>query len=278
MNMKGGVGKTTISCHLATMAAKYKIGGKGPLRVLLIDYDPQFNASQTIIPAEDYRTLERANKTTLSILMDDPSSIDPFAIYAHEYAAAPKLADLVHETSFGPGKLDIVVSTLDLMYVALGQPTRSLTPMKERFAGFIRQAKKAYDLTIIDCHPAGSVFTQTSLQTSDHVIIPVKPERYALRGVGLMKKFIDGRGPQIPAITPHILLNYTEGASETEAQIRGHPTFGPMCLSATIDRSDHLKYPNNGTKFMWDTKTAYWVTCKNNLTAVIAEIYQRIGL
>lgn len=210
--------------------------------------------------------------------MDDPSSIDPFSIYAHDYAKAPKLADLIYETPFGPGKLDIVVSTLDLMYVALGQPARSLTPMKERFSGVIRQAKKAYDLVIIDCHPAGSVFTQTSLQTSDHVIIPVKPERYALRGVGLMKRFIDGRGPQSPAITPHILLNYTEGASDTETQIRAHATFGPMCLTATVDRSDHLKYPNNGTRFMWDTRTAYWITCRNNMRTVISEIYQRIGM
>ena len=170
------------------------------------------------------------------------------------------------------------MSTLDLMYVALGQPARSLTPMKERFSTFIRQAKKIYDLVIIDCHPAGSVFTQTSLQTSDHLLIPVKPERYSLRGVRLMKRFVDGRGPQQSAIKPHIVFNYTEGLSETEKQIRANAEFGPMCLSSTITKSSHLTYPNGGKKFMWDTQTAYWVTCRNNLTAVFSELYKEMGL
>lgn len=278
MNMKGGVGKTTISCHLGAMAAKYKMGGKGPFRVLLIDYDPQFNASQTMITATEYKSLEDENRTTLSILMDHPSQIDPFEIYAHEFNKPPKVSDLAFKTSFGPGRLDIVVSTLDLMYVALGQPSRSLTPMKERFAEFMRQAKAAYDLVIIDCHPAGSVFTQTSLQASDDVLIPVKPERYALRGVGLMKRFIDGRGPQKSAITPHILFNQTTGVSDVETQIRAHQTYGPMCLRETINSSDHLKKPNGGSNFMWNTKTAYWLTCKNNMTAVFTELYTRMGL
>lgn len=278
MNMKGGVGKTTISCHLAAMAAKYRLGGKGPLKVLLVDYDPQFNASQTIITPGQYRELEKENRTTLAILMDDPSQIDPFEIYAHDFNKPPKPGDLAFKTAFGPGQLDIVVSTLDLMYVALGQPSRSLTPMKERFSAFMRQAKNVYDLVIIDCHPAGSIFTQTSLQTSDHVLIPVKPERYALRGVGLMKRFIDGRGPQKSAITPHIVFNHTDGVSDTETQIRANATYGPICLNATINKSDHLKHPNGGKSFMWDTRTAYWLTCKNNLTAVFSELFQRIGL
>lgn len=278
MNMKGGVGKTTISCHLAIMAAKYKINGKGPLRVLLVDYDPQFNASQTVIPPSDYTQLEKDNKTTLSILMDHPSQIDPFEIYSHEFGKSPTPSDLAFKTPFGPGQLDIVVSTMDLMYVALGQPSRSLTPMKERFSSFMRQSKAAYDLVVIDCHPAGSVFTQTSLQNSDHVLIPVKPELYSLRGVRLMKRFIDGRGPQQAAVTPHIVFNYTEGLSDTEKQIRANATFGPMCLGPTINRSDHLKHPNGGKNFMWDTKTAYWVTCRNNVTAVFTELFKRMAL
>ena len=65
------------------MAAKYKIGAKGPLTVLLVDYDPQFNASQTVVSPTVYSQLEKDNKTTLSILMDHPSTIDPFEIYSH---------------------------------------------------------------------------------------------------------------------------------------------------------------------------------------------------
>ncbi|MGB3318554.1 MAG: AAA family ATPase [Sphingopyxis granuli] len=278
MNMKGGVGKTTISCHLAAMATKFKIGNKGPFKVLLVDYDPQFNASQTMIPVIDYRKLEDDNKTILSILMDHPSKVDPFEIYAHDFNKPPKVGGLAFRTSFGPGKLDIVVSTLDLMYVALGQPSRSLTPMKERFSDFMRQAKAIYDLVIIDCHPAGSVFTQTSLQTSDHVLIPVKPELYALRGITLMKRFIDGRGPQKSAITPHIVFNQTKGVSDIERQIRGHATFGPMCLRETINESSHLQKPNGGANFMWDRRTSKWRICQNNLAAVFGELYGRVGL
>ena len=278
MNMKGGVGKTTISCHLSAMAAKYGINGNAPLRVLLIDYDPQFNASQTIIPSKDYQQLERSNKTVLSILMDHPSSIDPFEIYSHDFSKPPRPADIAFQTSFGPGRLDVVVSTLNLMYVALGQPSRSLTPIKERFAAFIRQAKRVYDLVVIDCHPAGSVFTQTSLQNSDHVLSPVKDERYSLRGVRLMKAFIDGRGPQRSAINPLIVFNMTNGVSDTETQIRAHPVFGPLCLPSTINKSDHLVYPNDGGDFMWDRRTSKWITCKDNLLQVFTELFKRIGL
>ena len=50
MNMKGGVGKTTIACHFAGMAAREPLGRATASKVLLIDYDPQFNASQAYLP------------------------------------------------------------------------------------------------------------------------------------------------------------------------------------------------------------------------------------
>lgn len=51
-----------------------------------------------------------------------------------------------------------------------------------------------YDLIIIDCHPAGSLFTKTSLRYSDDVLIPVLADSsYAIRGIGLMMNFINAK-------------------------------------------------------------------------------------
>jgi chromosome partitioning protein len=118
--MKGGVGKTTISCHFAAMAGRNELGHNKVKRTLLIDYDPQFNASQTMISVADYDKLEKEKKTVLSILMENPSKIDPFAIYSHDFNKPPKITDLAFATGPSAGSVDIIVSTLDLMYVALG--------------------------------------------------------------------------------------------------------------------------------------------------------------
>ena len=229
MNMKGGVGKTTVAIHLAGMAARERLGRASSARVLLVDYDPQSNASQAYIPNATYFSLIDSNKSTLSILMDDPANVDPFSIHLTGAFPPPRVDDLAHRVTLTGGNgLDIVPSTMNLMYVALGQPNRGITTIKERFSDFIRSAKNSYDLVVIDCHPAGSVFTQTSLSTSDHVLIPVKPENYAVRGLGLMKRFIEGRGPQAPAITPHILFNFIPPSGPRpleETQIRASREF-----------------------------------------------------
>ncbi len=54
MNMKGGVGKTTVTAHLGGIFARYDILGR-PRKVLLIDYDPQFNLSQVFLPSTQRR-------------------------------------------------------------------------------------------------------------------------------------------------------------------------------------------------------------------------------
>lgn len=155
MNMKGGVGKTTISCHLAAMAGLNELGHANVRRTLLIDYDPQFNASQTMLPAQDYDKLEKDKKAVLSILMEDPSKIDPFAIYSHDFNKPPRVTDLAYTTGASAGSVDIIVSTLDLMYVALGQPSRTLTPMKERFAEFTCNALLRADASQSDRRSQG---------------------------------------------------------------------------------------------------------------------------
>lgn len=282
MNMKGGVGKTTFSTHLAGMAARERLGRTAPSKVLLIDYDPQSNASQAYIPSATYFKLVDNNKTTLAILMDDPNSIDPFTIYTTGSFPPPPVANLAYRVGIsGQGHLDIIPSTMNLMYVALGQPNRSIGVIKNRFSTFIREAKLIYDLVIIDCHPAGSIFTQTSLSNSDHVIIPVKPENYAVRGLGLMKRFIDGRGPQGPAITPHILFNLIPPSGDRpieETQIRASREFQPLCLRHSLKKYTHFSYPSEGRNFVWDRPVRYQPEALGNLREVCTELVGRIGV
>lgn len=185
MNMKGGVGKTTVTMHLGGIISKYQI--RKQRKVLLIDYDPQFNLTQAFIPPKKYFKLEEERNTTISILLDDETDLDPYHLQVPGNEIPPKVSDLAYKID---NNLDIIPSTLDLMYLALGQPEKKIKSVEERFYKFITECRNNYDLILIDCHPAGSVFTKTSLSSSDHVIIPVAPQNYAFRGIGLMLRFI----------------------------------------------------------------------------------------
>jgi len=63
LNMKGGVGKTTISAHV--MRVLYRTLKK---RTLLVDFDPQFNLTQTVVPESAYEKYKQENRTILSVM------------------------------------------------------------------------------------------------------------------------------------------------------------------------------------------------------------------
>jgi chromosome partitioning protein len=281
--MKGGVGKTTVATHFAGMSARYKLGRSSPSKVLAIDYDPQFNMSQAFLPATSYFQLERRRKTTISILLDDDSDLNPYQLQVPGNHTPPKVEDVatrVFASSSHQGRLDLVPSTLDLMYVALGQANARVQPIEERFQGFIEECRSIYDLVIIDCHPAGSLFTKTSLRNSDHVLIPVIPEGYAVRGIGLMMNFIAAkkagtRGPQ-----PHILFNATPrtGVKALESQIRADPHFTKYCMRNTLKWYKAFTEPEGGKGFVWTSRKPYSTEAFSNLLRVSSELVGRIGV
>jgi chromosome partitioning protein len=256
MNMKGGVGKTTVAIHLAGILSKGSLGK----RVLAIDYDPQFNLSQAFIPAKTYFALEKARKTTIAILLDNDTMLDPYQIQVPGNHNPPKLIELVthlySKTAHSAGSLDIIPSTLDLMYVALGQADAKTKPMEERFGKFIEECRPLYDLILIDCHPAGSLFTKTSLRNSDDVLIPVVAESsYAIRGIGLMMNFIKAKKIGEKSPTPHILLNMAPrfGSTAKERSIRANPEVAGFCMTNPLKRYKAFSEPEGGKGFVWDS-------------------------
>jgi len=278
MNMKGGVGKTTVAIHLGGALGKYKWAKETRGRsVLLIDYDPQFNLSQAYISAKNYFSLESNKKTILSVLQEPLTALDPYKLQVPGTSTPPSVNDLA--VGIG-GYVDVVPSTLDLMYVALGRSDVSVKVIEARFEKFMQECREEYDLVIIDCHPAGSLMTKTALLNSDHVLIPVVPERYAVRGIGLMLDFMGSKQQGKTGPTPHILFNKAPrvGQSPQEIEIRASKTYSNLCLVNTMKKYKAYSDPEEGKNFIWTSGKAYSTEARQNLWSISLEFAKRIGV
>jgi chromosome partitioning protein len=215
-NQKGGVGKTTSAVNLGVALALYG------LRTLVIDLDPQGNAS-----------------TALGV----DHSVGTPSIY-DALVGDNTLAEVVHPTTASPA-LRCVPATIDLAgaEIELVSVVAREYRLRRAIEGYLQSLPQEQrpHYVLIDCPPSLGLLTLNALVAGDEVLIPIQCEYYALEGLGQLLNNIDlvrqHLNPGIAVRT--ILLTMYDGrtklADQVAAEVRNH--FGDLVLHAVIPRN-----------------------------------------
>jgi chromosome partitioning protein len=279
LNMKGGVGKTTISANLLrTLYAREHIDG------LLVDLDPQFNLTQSLLSEADHDGLLRENRSVLSA-MERPGRVELFDVALTE-SPPPAPADLVHtlrESQRGGTsvRLDILAGDFALVkYSFIGDPFK-LTAVQNRFLQFVQDAADEYGVLCIDCNPSSSFITSCAIHACTHLVVPVRSDRYSLRGLELLVRLLEELPTKYPKPDLLIVLNGVDGAkgpSGVETELRASPTFGKKTLVSRLRESEFLRALPYGVGFAIERGGPHRGRLEDDLNLLSDEVAVRVGI
>ncbi|MEM7725040.1 MAG: ParA family protein [Cyanobacteria bacterium P01_A01_bin.45] len=191
-NMKGGVGKTTLSVNVATCIAKNY--GK---RVLVLDLDTQISATLSLMSPVDFAK-RRKQRKTLRYLIDD-------IVNPKQEEDKLTIEDIIESSVCAQEGLDLLPGDIDLydefvvsemlhqQAVNLGeQDFETIWNRFERvlLGKILEPIKENYDFIILDCAPGYNLLTRSALACSDFYILPAKPEPLSVVGIQLLERRI----------------------------------------------------------------------------------------
>lgn len=282
LNMKGGVGKTTLSAHL--FREFYKVVRKN---VLIIDLDPQFNLTQTLFDEKKYEKFKLERKTILSV-MESPET---FSLYdtCKTDGDVPSLESVtVNVKSLWEKDITNIVASLDVLpgdfslcKFSLMDDKQILATVASRFNEFIVRAREKYDLVCIDCNPSSSFLTVCALKASTHLLVPVRPDRYSMLGLRMLDNFIGGFKGLTNKPKKIIVLNgipRTKYDPTVENELRSDPEYGPITLSNAMYMTRLLEANPRYTGFATDRKVAHSASLTKRMGNLAKELAAAVGL
>lgn len=211
-NQKGGVGKTTTVVNLAASLAA--LGN----RVLVIDLDPQSNASTGL--GVDVRDLDAS---MYDVLLGE-SGLDEVI-----------LPTAVDNLWVAPASLDLAGAEIELV------PAFS---RENRLRNALEDMTREIDTVLIDCPPSLGLLTVNALTGASEVLVPIQCEYYALEGLGQLLKNVElvkknlNRSLRISALVLVMYDARTNLAEQVVSEVRSH--FGDLVCRTVVPRTVRL--------------------------------------
>ena len=270
VNMKGGVGKSTLTANLGWYCAYF-----GNLRVLMVDLDPQFNLSQYVLGNDRY---EKHLKQGMPTIVDIFEQHTPGR--ATVGSVGRKAITVAREWNDG-SLIHVIPSELELAWT-LKNPHQKEHLVRD----YIQGVKDSYDLILIDCPPTESMLTTAAYMSSDYVVVPVRPEYLSTIGLPMLVRSLSDykkayRNEPHPKLAGII---FNDADSSKPEHIRSRKTVGKVAkeqgwniFKGQLSHSDSYPAGARAGKPIFLTDYArHWK--KDELKVVAREFMERVGL
>lgn len=184
INMKGGVGKTTLSVNICDCLSR-----RHELKVLLVDIDPQFNATQCLLFPDEYMEYLKEGKDNILNVFDRAIRQTIHTVEGINEKQPKKLNEII------PTKIKdnffLLPGNLELFRIEMSPGEGR----ENRLNKFLQELQKseAYDIVIIDTPPTPSIWMTSALLASNFYLIPVKADPISFTGIDLLQGIIDDK-------------------------------------------------------------------------------------
>ncbi len=268
INMKGGVGKSTLCANLAWHFAGMRNWTR---RVLVIDLDPQFNASQYILGVSRYQSdVMAAGAPTVWDIFEQQSRAP--GLRAANRSLTDSVQRIINFT--GGGYVDLIPSQLELSFT-LKNPSQK----EHLLSNFVADIESNYDLILVDCAPTESVLTTAAYLTADNILIPVKPEFLSTIGLPLIRQSLADfersyrKAVGVSGICFNMCTDYAPEENQSKAEVRAlSSTFGWHVFN------EEMPFSRSFPKGAREGKPIFWTSyARSNVSAKVSAFCNAFG-
>jgi len=268
INMKGGVGKTTLAVNLGWNLARRK-----KKQVAIVDLDPQFNASQYIMDYQLWDEHKKKRGTIADVLLES----DKGGKRQEKSSTKWFFQELFNVEKSKEGRTGLWLLPSELR---LAKAVKNPQGVEYRLFRLMENWEGFLDYTFIDCAPGDTVLTATALMASDYVLVPIKPDRFSIVGYTMMQEVIDNFRYDYP--DPHkvqdlgVVFNQVAGNSTIEMECKELvKKEAPYVFKTEVFKSGSYLRSLSDQAPVFDTRYARSITIQT-ISSLVRELEQRI--
>lgn len=270
INMKGGVGKTTMAVNIADcLSRRY---GK---QVLLIDVDPQYNATQCLMRPEVYYDYKTSSKHTIIDIFERESHLEISVVDGNK-EKSPDAVDEIIPFSVREN-FDLIPGALDLYKIEMSAGEGKEFGIKQ----YLSTVEDKYDYVIIDTPPTPSVWMTSALLASNFYLIPTKADPISLTGIDLLYTIIETKTRRyglsnlkccgvVLTVAERSTINYQNAQKDLKSNDRWKNKLYTYSLCKRVE----MAREQLSQKFILDMNDT---NIKSDLNNIVKEMLKRIG-